>query len=675
MTIVFSEPVTGFTITSLSLVRGSTSVPLTSAQTLTSTDQTTFTLNGLSSLTTADGDYTLTLAAAGITDVAGNALASGANSTFTVDATAPTVSSVGTTETSNSKFKTGGVIHITVTFNEPIFITGAPEILLNSGPSGADAFAENPVKTGPATLTFTYTVAAGENANPLDYKSISSLVPNGGTIKDAAGNDATLTLPTPATTNDQLATAALVVDTAPPTVTVAPNPNVTNNNLIGLAGTVSDGAASSGIQSSMTVVITGVTNTSFTRTVTGTATSTGWSADLGATTLPDGTYTLTAHVTDVAGNEGIGTGSLTVDTADPVVTVTTASTGDTTPVLTGTISDPAPSSGIQSAMTLVITGISDPSFTLNVDGTATATGWTATVPAGSELPVGTYHVTATVTDNATNSGSSVDDDSVNLTITAANSTLSGFVYLDPANSGVRVASGKTKTGIPGVTITLKLKQTDGTFATVGDPVTTDANGAYTFTGLADGTYQIVETQPSSLAEGKVNPGLINGTANGTAQGNDTITSIVLAADQNGTEYNFAELGLTSDNVSKRQFLGSTPSTADLLAQFVGGTSNSSAVSSNALSPHTAIVTNSALPSTSTSSTLKSSTLSAGEVTSHSTAKPTAATKSTVVTATPKKTTATVAPAKKSTKQSTSLVDQVLASQHNWLRAFLGSSHH
>ena len=57
--------------------------------------------------------------------------------------------------------------------------------------------------SGTSTVTFTYTVATGDNATDLDYPSTTALSLNGGTIKDAAGNVAVLTLP--ATGTDDLA--------------------------------------------------------------------------------------------------------------------------------------------------------------------------------------------------------------------------------------------------------------------------------------------------------------------------------------------------------------------------------------------------------------------------------------------------------------------------------------
>ena len=71
--------------------------------------------------------------------------------------------------------------------------------------------------SGTATLTFNYTVAAGQNTADLDYASTAALALNGGSIQDAAGNAAVLTLP--ATGTDGLATQNIVIDTTPPTVT------------------------------------------------------------------------------------------------------------------------------------------------------------------------------------------------------------------------------------------------------------------------------------------------------------------------------------------------------------------------------------------------------------------------------------------------------------------------
>jgi hypothetical protein len=83
VTIQFSGPVVGFDLADLQLTRDSLSVPLSGA-TLTTTDQQTWTLGNLADITSSIGAYQLTLAASGsgIADVAGNALAAGAITTW-----------------------------------------------------------------------------------------------------------------------------------------------------------------------------------------------------------------------------------------------------------------------------------------------------------------------------------------------------------------------------------------------------------------------------------------------------------------------------------------------------------------------------------------------------------------------------------------------------------------
>ena len=68
------------------------------------------------------------------------------------------------------------------------------------------------------TLTWNYVVAAGDNSTDLELLSTSALSLNGGTVKDAGGNNATLTLPTPGGTNSLSANKDLVIDTQGPTV-------------------------------------------------------------------------------------------------------------------------------------------------------------------------------------------------------------------------------------------------------------------------------------------------------------------------------------------------------------------------------------------------------------------------------------------------------------------------
>ena len=104
------------------------------------------------------------------------------------------------------------------------------------------------------------------------------------------------------------------------------------------------------------------------------------------------------------------------------------------------------------------------------------------------------------------------------------SSLSGFVYDDVDNDGIKEPG---EAGIAGVTVKLGGSATATT--------TTNANGLYTFSGLAAGTYTITETQPAGYTDGKDTIGSQGGTV-----GSDTFTGIVLGAGAVGSNYNFGE---------------------------------------------------------------------------------------------------------------------------------------
>ena len=108
-------------------------------------------------------------------------------------------------------------------------MTGTPQLTLETGVT--DAVVNYTSGSGSATLIFNYTVAAGHTSADLDYVSTTSLALNGGTIKDAATNNATLTLAAPGAANSLGANKSLVIDTTAPTVT-----NVTSSTANGTYG-------------------------------------------------------------------------------------------------------------------------------------------------------------------------------------------------------------------------------------------------------------------------------------------------------------------------------------------------------------------------------------------------------------------------------------------------------
>ena len=82
---------------------------------------------------------------------------------------------------------------------------------------------------------------------------------------------------------------------------------------------------------------------------------------------------------------------------------------------------------------------------------------------------------------------------------------------------------------------------------------TDTSGAYSFSGLAAGTYQVeIVNPPSYLNIGT--PSL--GTAGGSVVNNDEM-QVTLAANQAATDYNFAILGAQNSETSLRMYLSST----------------------------------------------------------------------------------------------------------------------
>ena len=155
---------------------------------------------------------TLTLPSPGAT----NSL--GSNKALVIDGVIPTITNV-TSTTNDGTYKSGDVIAITVTFSEVVNVVttnGTPTLTLETGDS--DASVNYASGSGSNTLIFNYTIADGQNSSDLDYASTSALALNSGTIKDVAGNGATLTLASPGASNSLGANKAIVVDTTPPSI-------------------------------------------------------------------------------------------------------------------------------------------------------------------------------------------------------------------------------------------------------------------------------------------------------------------------------------------------------------------------------------------------------------------------------------------------------------------------
>ncbi|MFW5693075.1 MAG: SdrD B-like domain-containing protein, partial [Thermoguttaceae bacterium] len=110
-------------------------------------------------------------------------------------------------------------------------------------------------------------------------------------------------------------------------------------------------------------------------------------------------------------------------------------------------------------------------------------------------------------------------------------SLSGWVYVDANNNGIREAGEQ---GIGGVTLTLLAA--DG--SPTGRTTTTNGAGFYQFDNLRPGTYQVAQTQPEDYLDGLDAAGSHDGTA---VNPGDLIYDIALGSGALAVNYNFGEL--------------------------------------------------------------------------------------------------------------------------------------
>jgi hypothetical protein len=208
VTFTFSSAVTGFTTADLTVPNGSISGLSSSDGGLTWTGL--FTPDA----GVTDSTNVITVDLSGVSNVSGGLAGSGTadSSNYAIDTAAPTVTSV-TSSTANGTYKVGDVISVQVNFGENVTVTGTPQLTLETG--STDRTINYAGGSGTTTLTFNYTVQAGDSAADLDYISSGALALNGGSIRDAAGNDATLTLATPGTTGSLGANKDIAINSAP----------------------------------------------------------------------------------------------------------------------------------------------------------------------------------------------------------------------------------------------------------------------------------------------------------------------------------------------------------------------------------------------------------------------------------------------------------------------------
>lgn len=143
-----------------------------------------------------------------------------------------------------------------------------------------------------------------------------------------------------------------------------------------------------------------------------TASGDNWSLDI-PTAMAIGSYDLKVTVADTAGNTSSASGNLTVVLAPASPTVTSVTTKDPTPTLSGTFDD-ANTTGF----TVSVGGVT---YTRGVDAALSTAGnsWALTIPDANALSAGSYEVVATASDGSGDSES--DTTTLELVITSATS--------------------------------------------------------------------------------------------------------------------------------------------------------------------------------------------------------------------------------------------------------------
>ena len=140
-----------------------------------------------------------------------------------VDTERPSVVSVSS-PTGRGAHGTGERIAIHVKFTEPVYVSGMPVLGLETG--GDDAQALYDRGGGTDTLVFSYRVRGGDVSDMLEYAGTGALDLDGGAIRDAADNNATLALPGTGSENS-LGGSGIVVDGTSPSVLSVYSPNAT----------------------------------------------------------------------------------------------------------------------------------------------------------------------------------------------------------------------------------------------------------------------------------------------------------------------------------------------------------------------------------------------------------------------------------------------------------------
>ena len=444
--------------------------------------------------TLADGDITVT---ADVSDAAGNAAVK-AKVEATLDTTAPIIETlvvadggdgvINSDEASDvqisgttSDVEDGQTANLTITNNDNDSITTTTTATVSSDGFSTDDSGNNLDLSALADGTYTVTAS----------------------VSDIAGNEAT------ATVDD------ITKDTDAPTISISSvggDDDIINSseaNAVVIIGTTS--GAENGQTANLTITNNDNDSITTTATVSDHSFSTADSGNnLDLSDLTDGTYTVTASVSDIAGNEATATvDDITKDTDAPTISISSVGGDDdiinsseaNAVVIIGT------TSGAENGQTANLTITNNDNDSITTTTTATVSDHSfSTADSGNNLDLsgltdGTYTVTASVSDIAGNEATATVDDITKDTDapTISISSVGGdddIINSSEANAVVII--GTTSGAENGQTANLTITNNDNdsitttTTATVSDHSfsTADSGNNLDLSGLTDGTYTV-----------------------------------------------------------------------------------------------------------------------------------------------------------------------------------------
>ncbi|MBU2393785.1 MAG: tandem-95 repeat protein [Gammaproteobacteria bacterium] len=502
VTFTFSEAVTGFNNADLTIANGTLTAVSSADGGITWTATLTPTVG------VTDATNLITLNNAGVADTAGNAgTASTDSNNYAIDTVLPTATIV----VADTALRMGETSLVTFTFSEAVTGFTNADLTIANGTLSAVSSADGGI-TWTATLTPTASVTDASNLITLDNTGVA----------DASGNTGA------GTTNSNNYT----IDTEAPNAPSVPD----------LAAGSDSGSSSTDNSTNLTTpTFTGTAEANSTVEVFAGATSLGsvvangsgiWSLTVaGGSALADGTYSVTATATDVAGNQALAPSaalSVTIDTTAPAKPAAPdlAAASDT---------GSSNSDNLTNATSLVFNGTAEDGSTVSLNssvnnalGSATATGGNWSLTTAAVTSEGAHNITLTSTDVAGNV--SVASDPLAITLDKTVPAIGGVAFdQGSVTSANQAALSFTLAGAEvGATANYSVSSSNGGTAVTNTFAVASAGQQVTglnVSGLNDGTLTISLTLTD--AAGNVSAPAVTNTVNKDANV-PTISSVAIA---------------------------------------------------------------------------------------------------------------------------------------------------